>query len=111
MGPERVIIFETPKASVDIVLGLIALTAGVRNLESYIKDMEDRGQDEERIKEVRTALSKYAESLGTKATQVVGKVSFESNELTLGVFRAEYFKALAKEQQSENREALNKLQE
>ena len=42
---------------------------------------------------------------------MVGKVSFESNELTLGVFRAEYFKALAKEQQSENREALNKLQE
>lgn len=58
--------------------------------------MEDRGQDEERIKEVRGALARYAESLGTKALQIVGKVKFESGELTLGSFRAEYFRTQSK---------------
>lgn len=84
-------------------MGLIALTSGVRNMTSYIKDMEDRGQDEERIQEVRQALARYAESLGTKAIEIVGKVSFEGADVTLGGFRAEYFKLQAKEKQSENR--------
>jgi hypothetical protein len=38
------------------MLGAIAMTSGVRNLESYVKDMLDRGQDEERITEVTIAL-------------------------------------------------------
>lgn len=80
-------------------------------MENYIKDMEERGQDEERIQEVKQALSRYAESLGTKAVKIVGKANFESGELTLGTFRADYFKELAKEKHSENREALNKLQD
>jgi hypothetical protein len=37
--------FQTPKASIDIILGLIALTSGVRTLSTYINDMRDRGQD------------------------------------------------------------------
>lgn len=45
LGPERVIQFKTPKASVDIVLGLIALTSGARSLPEYIKDMQDRAQE------------------------------------------------------------------
>lgn len=39
-----------------MILGAIALTSGVRTLETYVRDMRDRGQDEERIKEVTFAL-------------------------------------------------------
>ena len=88
LGPERVIQFHTPKASVDIVLGLIALTSGARSLPDYVKDMKDRGQDEERIAEVKTALARYAESLGSNHIKVVGKVHLSGKEQTLGEFRA-----------------------
>ena len=40
---------KTPKACVDVMLGAIALTSGARTLEDYVKDMKERGQDEERI--------------------------------------------------------------
>ncbi len=40
---------QTPKACIDVMLGAIAMTAGVRTLETYIKDMHERGQDAGRI--------------------------------------------------------------
>ena len=47
---------ETAKACVDVILGAIALTSGARTLEGYLKDMENRGQEPERIEEVKNAL-------------------------------------------------------
>ena len=56
LGIDRVLEVETPKACIDVILGAIAITSGTRDLEAYIEDMRDRGQTEERIREVRFAL-------------------------------------------------------
>jgi hypothetical protein len=56
LGPERILVIHSPKAVIDVVLGAIALTSGCRTLETYVKDMEIRGQTKERIKEVAHSL-------------------------------------------------------
>ena len=56
LGIERVLEVESPKACIDVILGVIALTSGTRSLEGYIADMRDRGQTVERVAEVRFAL-------------------------------------------------------
>lgn len=56
IGIHRILEMKTPKACVDVILGVIALTSGARTLETYVKDMIDRGQSEERIEEVKHAL-------------------------------------------------------
>jgi hypothetical protein len=63
LGEERVLDIVTPKACVDVMLGSIALTSGARDMKGYIKDMRDRGQSEDRIKEVTNALKKYNDKL------------------------------------------------
>ena len=50
MGSERILKMKTAKACIDVMLGAIAITAGVRNLTTYIADMKQRGQDSARIK-------------------------------------------------------------
>ncbi len=42
IGKHRVIQMTTPKAVVDIMLGLISITSGSRTLETYIDDMNAR---------------------------------------------------------------------
>lgn len=49
IGKERVLRMQTPKACIDVILGAISITSGVRTLESYVKDMEERGQEKARI--------------------------------------------------------------
>lgn len=56
LGRERILEIQTPKACIDVILGAIAITSGSRTLETYVDDMKVRGQDDERIKEVRNAL-------------------------------------------------------
>lgn len=56
LGPNRILEMKTPKACIDVILGAIALTSGVRTMEGYIKDMETRGQSKERIEEVKYSL-------------------------------------------------------
>lgn len=57
LGPERVLSLQDPKAVVDCILGAIAIASGTRDLDGYIKDMVDRGQDVGRQKEIRAALA------------------------------------------------------
>jgi len=45
-----------PKAVVDVLLGAVAITTGKRTLAEYQQDMRDRGQTEDRIKNVTAAL-------------------------------------------------------
>lgn len=59
LGSERVLNIKTPKACVDIILGAIALTSGARTLDEYIKDLVERGQSDDRVKEVTEALTPY----------------------------------------------------
>ncbi|NTW21936.1 hypothetical protein HGA34_00130 [Candidatus Falkowbacteria bacterium] len=57
---EHVMIIDDPRAGVDLMLGAMALKSGSADLRKYMADMEARGQDEERITVVSTALSKLA---------------------------------------------------
>ena len=63
---------KTAKACIDVMLGAIAITAGVRTLETYIEDMKQRGQDAERIKEVTEALGQYAKKASKMAVKIGG---------------------------------------
>ena len=53
-----------PKAVVDVLIGVVALTTGKRTLPEYLQDMRDRGQTDERVQNVATALKHLAEELG-----------------------------------------------
>ena len=70
IGEARILPVQTPKACIDVILGVIALTSKVRTMEQYIEDMRDRGQTEDRIEEVRLALRGLTEDFLN--TQVVG---------------------------------------
>lgn len=59
LGAERVLPVTNPKAVIDVILGAIAITSGSRNLQTYVEDMKERGQDKERIDEVTSALKNY----------------------------------------------------
>ena len=61
LGKERILPVQTPKACIDVILGVLALTSGTRTLQQYIEDMRDRGQTEERIDEIREALKNLTE--------------------------------------------------
>eukprot|EP00350_Pseudokeronopsis_sp_OXSARD2_P002823 CAMPEP_0170549490 /NCGR_PEP_ID=MMETSP0211-20121228/7641_1 /TAXON_ID=311385 /ORGANISM="Pseudokeronopsis sp., Strain OXSARD2" /LENGTH=64 /DNA_ID=CAMNT_0010855533 /DNA_START=695 /DNA_END=889 /DNA_ORIENTATION=+ len=61
------------------MLGAIALTSGTRTLQQYIVDMEDRGQTQDRIKEVTEALFPYANYI-TPSKVVRGDVAPQMNE-------------------------------
>lgn len=56
LGENRILPVNTPKACIDVILGVIALVSGARTLAEYLEDMRDRGQTEERIEEVKIAL-------------------------------------------------------
>jgi len=59
LGEERILEISHPKACVDVMLGAIALTSGTRDLNGYIHDMKERGQDNERIEEVVKSLTNF----------------------------------------------------
>ena len=61
IGENRILPIETPKACIDVILGVIALTSKARTMEQYIEDMIFRGQSEERIEEVKLALGGLTE--------------------------------------------------
>lgn len=56
LGKKRILRMKTPKACIDVILGVIAIISGARTLPGYIKDMKDRGQSKDRIEEVVHAL-------------------------------------------------------
>lgn len=62
---------KNPKSCIDVILGAICLTSGVRDLEGYIQDMEERKQDKERIAEVIDSLKLYDQALKSKKTTPV----------------------------------------
>lgn len=62
IGGERVLKCNSPKAAADLMLGAIALAAGSRNMDAYMQDMDARGQDAQRMKEVHSALEAFSKS-------------------------------------------------
>jgi len=61
---QNILTIGDPKAIVDVMLGATALQSGKRTLAAYIEDLEERGQEKERIEYVTHALSPLAQSLG-----------------------------------------------
>jgi len=66
LGEENVIIMKTPKACVDVMLGIMAVISKTRTMKEYIKDMKERGQTTERIEEVTNALSNLNKAMDSK---------------------------------------------
>ena len=64
----------TSKAVIDVILGAIAITSGARTLETYLKDMSDRGQEPERLVEVKAALAPYEQGLADKEIKIVRRI-------------------------------------
>jgi len=56
VGEDHILNLPDAKAVVDIVLGAIAITSGSRNWESYLHDLQERGQSNERINLVSNSL-------------------------------------------------------
>jgi hypothetical protein len=79
LGQERVLSVNSPKASIDVILGCIAITTGARTLEEYIKDMISRGQTQERVEEVTSALILYQTKLNNGETNPVKNELFSES--------------------------------
>ena len=76
LGNERVIEIKTPKACIDIILGIIAITSGARTFEGYMDDLTGRDQTEDRIEEVSEALKVI--SLDFIEDQIIGGLSLKN---------------------------------
>jgi hypothetical protein len=81
LGKERILHIKTPKACIDVMLGAIAITSGTRDLNGYIADMKNRGQSEERIAEVTSALKLYADKLADGSIKSIRMVNAKSEDL------------------------------
>ncbi len=67
---EHILMIDTAKAAVDIILGVLAITSGVRTLDTYVADMKARGQSDTRIKEVRASLTDIGEQASAPKVDV-----------------------------------------
>jgi thymidylate synthase len=63
LGSENVLLVNTPKACVDVMLGVMAIISKTRTMKEYVKDMKERGQTTERIDEVSKALDELNKSM------------------------------------------------
>jgi len=70
VGKERVLVIDNPKASIDLILGAIAVTNGI-TLEKYVEDMTVRGQSEERIEQVSKSLKVYYDAIKSGIAKIV----------------------------------------
>jgi len=57
VGKYHIIRLPEAKAIVDILLGVISITAGSRTWATYLDDLKERGQTEQRIQVVQNSLS------------------------------------------------------
>jgi hypothetical protein len=62
---ENILMIDSAKAAVDIMLGVLAITNGTRTLDGYVADMKARGQSDKRIEEVRKSLADLSELSST----------------------------------------------
>lgn len=63
LAPEHVIKMLEEKSVVDLMLGIIAMTANTRSLENYTVDMLNRGQTQARIANVTQSLKKLSTTM------------------------------------------------
>jgi hypothetical protein len=63
LGADRIMQLDNAKAVVDAMLGVVSISSGARTLETYVEDMVERGQDDERIKQVSECLNQCASAM------------------------------------------------
>jgi len=56
VGKDHILRLHEAKAIVDILLGAMSITTGSRTWKSYLADLHERGQTEDRIKVVQDSL-------------------------------------------------------
>lgn len=79
LSSERVLVMEEPKAVIDIILGLIALTSSKRSLDEYLKDMENRNQSKDRVNLIRKLLMPYYLKLKSGQIKVIQNSNLSGN--------------------------------
>lgn len=79
VGKERILIIDNPKASIDLIMGAIALTNG-RTIDDYINDMKLRGQTQERINIVIESLRIYWDALQAGKIKIIKRNIKEKND-------------------------------
>jgi hypothetical protein len=58
---ENILRIKNPRGVIDLTLGIMAIVTGKRTLEQFLSDLKDQGQDDERIADVREALTPLSE--------------------------------------------------
>ena len=110
LGEERILEMKTPKAVIDVILGVIALTSGARTLEGYVKDMEERGQEKERIEEVvyslRHLTPKFLKENVVRLQEIDAKVAQKKEEKKLEMKEMEVAAAEKKAAEEEKKEEI-----
>ena len=72
ISPENILLIDDPQAIVDVMLGALALVEGTSDLDTYLVDMQGRGQTEIRQGQTRKALEGLAVSTATALTKIEG---------------------------------------
>eukprot|EP00760_Papus_ankaliazontas_P004929 PhM_4_TR1227/c0_g1_i1/m.24316 len=66
VGEENIMPLINAKAVVDAMLGCISVVSGARSFESYVADMQTRGQTDERIAEIHNAMAMMTSASSSK---------------------------------------------
>lgn len=72
LGADRIMELNNAKAVVDAMLGVVSVSSGARTIETYVEDMENRGQDDDRIKQVSACLTQCASAMAEASVTMEG---------------------------------------
>lgn len=65
LGADHIMRLDNAKACVDAMLGVVSIVSGSRTQQTYLDDMEARGQDDARIKQITSCLTSCAPAIQT----------------------------------------------
>ncbi|KAF0249154.1 MAG: putative arginine biosynthesis protein ArgJ, partial [bacterium] len=79
--PENILLIDDPQGIVDVMLGALALVEGTSDLDTYLVDMQGRGQTEIRQGQTRKALEGLATSASATALTKIEASGLPSKDL------------------------------
>ncbi len=79
--PENILLIDDPQGIVDVMLGALALVEGTSDLDTYLVDMQGRGQTEIRQGQTRKALEGLATSASATALTKIEGSGLPSKDL------------------------------
>ena len=72
--PENILLIDEPDSIVDVMLGAMALVSGSSNLDTFMEDMKEREQSEERRNQTARALQNLSSHSSHSSVQVDGSL-------------------------------------